>query len=151
MELWQLNIIAVGVIALVTRKDMAVIAFCIMALAWLVAVQDYSLQQKYFHFCVLNSLLAVMAAAYNHINKCNLSVLTGVLASIACILDLIQMYSESPMTSLITSFLGWGLALAFIFMDGGKGLLNGLIHDCRVNLGLSLRSFSNSSNRKGRN
>lgn len=151
MELWQLNIVAVGIIALFTRKDMAVISFSIMALAWLVVLQDFTLRENYFYFCVLNAMLAIIAASYSHIKKCNLSITVAILATIACIADLIQMYNELAATSVITGYLGWGLAVALLLMDGGKGLLNGLIRDTSDSYRSIVHTISRNLHNKGHN
>ncbi len=149
MELWQLNVVVVGIIAALTRKDMAVITFCIMALGWLVTTREYDLSDKYFYFCVLNSLFAILAVSYNHIKKCNLSILAASLASVACIADLIQMYNEYAAISFITGYLGWILAIALIFMDGGKGLLNGLIRDFTSSYRSIVHTVSRNLHNKG--
>lgn len=149
MELWQLNIAVVGFIALITRKDMAVIAFSIMSLAWLVTTQGYTLREEYFYFCVLNALFAILAASYNHVKKCNLSVVVASLASIACIVDLIQMYNEVAAISFITSYLGWGLATVLLLMDGSKGLLNGLIRDGAASYRSIVHIISRNLHNKG--
>jgi len=149
MELWQLNIIVVLVIALTTKKDMAVIASAIMILGWLVTLGDYSQAQASLLFCGLNSLLAIIAAAYNHVRHCNLSILTSIFATLATLANLIQMYDASILPSIMTAALGWLLALALTLMDGDKGLVNGFMGDLRATIGRIVYSLSHYYNNKG--
>ena len=151
MELWQLNIFVVLVIAIFTKKDMAIIAGAIMVLGWVVTLNDYSQIEQALMFCGLNSLLAIFASAYNHIKRCNLSIVTASLAAIATSTNLIQMYDQTVISSTITAILGWSLALALLLMDGDKGLIGGFLGDCRATFGRIVYILGHNNNNKGAN
>tara|TARA_R110000851_G_scaffold316001_1_gene478846 strand:+ start:296 stop:751 length:456 start_codon:yes stop_codon:yes gene_type:complete len=148
MELWQLNIIAVVLIAVVTRKDMAVVAGVIMVAGYYVTLGDYLQAEASLYFCALNCLLAVIAAAYNHIKHCNLSIFTACVAALATVVDLYQAYDQTAFSSTISSIMGWSLVLALIFMDGDKGIVSGFIRDFRASFGQFIRMPRRVSNNK---
>lgn len=150
MELWQLNIIVVLVIALTTKKDMAVLTGAVMVLGWGVAIGEYSQERASLLFCMLNSLLAVLAAMYSYARHCKLSLLTSICASVATIANLVQMYDVSIIPSIITASLGWFLALALALMDGGKGIVNGFMGDVRATFGRIVYSLGHLYDSRGR-
>ena len=148
MELWKLNIIAVVVIAFITRKDMAVVAGCIMGLGWLVTLGDYSQVKASLLFCALNSLLVVIAVSYNYVKHCDLSIVVACIASFATVMDLYQMYDVTAFSSTISSLLGWSLVLALMLMDGGKGIISGFIRDFNASFRFFIRIPSRINNNK---
>lgn len=144
-----LNIALVVLVALITRKDMAVIASATMILGLVVVFSDGSQVQKGLMLCALNCFLAISAAAYNYLNHCNLSIVTSCLAATATLFNLIQMYDASLFSSIVTGITGWSLLAALTFMDGGTGLINGFIRDFRSTYRRVIYSLSHNSNDKG--
>lgn len=149
MEMWQLNILVVLSIAVITRKDMAVIAGAVMVLGYLVTLGDYSQLKASFAFLTLNGALAIIAAIYNSFKKCDLSIVTSCLATLATLTNLIQMYDPTALPSTMTAVLGWLLALALVTMDGDKGLINGFMGDARACYGRFICSLGHNNNNKG--
>ena len=150
MELWKLNIIAVLVIAFITRKDMAVLAGAFMFLGYLVTLGEYSQVKASLLFCALNCLLAIISASYSYIEHCRLSIVTSCIAALATFVNLCQVYDISALSSTITSVMGWFLVLALVFMDGGKGIISGFIRDFNDCSRRFVRGTGRISNNKGR-
>ena len=150
MEFWQLNIILVLLVAVFTRKDMAILTGCVMLMGWYVGELGYSQSYTALMFCGLNSFLALTAASYNHIKHCNLSIVTSLLACVATIVNLIQMYDITVISSIITGIAGWGLLFALILMDGDKGLINGFLRDFRICFSRLIYNISHYHHDKGR-
>lgn len=151
MELWQLNIVVVLVIMLLTRKDMALLVGGVMSLGYLATLGDYSQFELSLIFCALNAGLALVAAGYSYFKFCNLSIVTACLASVATMINLMQAYDQTMISSTITSILGWSLAAALLLMDGDKGIINGFMGDFRATSRRLLISLSHNNNNKGAN
>lgn len=149
MELWQLNILVVLLIAIFTRKDMAVIASAVMLIGLLVGLGDYTQAQESLYYCGLNSLFTVLAVSYNKLKQCHLSLFTAICAALATTANLIQMYDPTALSSIITGLIGWFLASALLFMDGDKGMVNGFLGDLRATTGRIVYSLIHYNNNKG--
>jgi len=149
MELWQLNILAVGLIALITRKDMAVYSALIMGIAWLAVIHHTASMKLALIFCALNCLLSMIAAAHYWKTKEKLSVYVGSLAAIATVVDFIQITDNTYTTTLITSILGWLLAVILLFKGGSRGLTDGFVYDFGASIRRVICDLSDTYNNKG--
>jgi len=136
-------------VAIATRKDLAIIAAAVSIAGALLWHENLPRNDTFTGFCALNGLLAIIASWYIKISATNLSKVVAILASGASALNLIQLYDITSVSYYMLTGLGWALLLALVFMDGRKGLLNGLYTDMRDSILRHVHLFSRLFNDKG--
>lgn len=123
--------------AMWTRKDLAIMAAGIAVASSLVWQKGYEPQLTFTIFCALNCLLVMVAASYasacshESIRICPLSKVTMALCLTAAILNFMSVFFFVPLMWYLSNILGILLLSAIFFLDGRKGLLNGLYDDLR--------------------
>lgn len=147
-QVYWLSVLLV-VIAIFTRKDLAIYAAAISIAGALVWYENLHNPLTFTIFCGLNTLLALIASWYNSIHSTRLSQVVATLGCIAAILNCVQIYDITQVSSYISSTLTWALMAALILMDGRKGLLNGLYSDMRDSLLRHVHLFSGTRHNKG--
>tara|TARA_R110000851_G_scaffold243749_2_gene396429 strand:- start:507 stop:1016 length:510 start_codon:yes stop_codon:yes gene_type:complete len=136
------------IIAIVTKKDLAVFAAAISVAASFVWYENLSNAFTYTLFCALNSLLVIIAGCYNSIKNTPLTKVVVVLGSLACVLNMIQIYDVSAVSGIVSTGLVVVLMISLLFIDGRKGLLDGLYGDMRDSVLRHVHLFSNYNNNK---
>lgn len=133
-------------IAIFTRKDLAV--FCFLASlssAFLWDANPYN-PLTYAAFAGLNALLVLLAGWYNVIHSTKLSKAVMVLCMLGAMVNGWQVIEISVLNYYVSLALGFLLMASLIFMDGRKGLLNGLWQDLRDSISRHVRIFSHKNN-----
>ena len=135
-------------IALFTQKDLAIFAAAISVVGSFVWYENMPNAITYTAFCALNSLLVLIAGCYNSIQNTLLSKIVVILGCLASILNLIQIYDVSAVSGVVSTGLVVTLMASLLFIDGRKGLLDGLYGDLRDSILRHVHLFSSLNNNK---
>lgn len=136
-------------VAIFTRKDLAIYSAAISVAGALVWYENLHNPLTFTIFCGLNTLLVLIAAWYNSIHSTRLSQVVATLGCIAAILNCVQIYDATSVSSYISASLTWALIASLLFMDGRKGLLDGLYSDMRDSLLRHVHLFGSTRDHKG--
>lgn len=114
-------------VAILTKKDLAVIAGCLSWMGVLVVSAGHEYTIEMMTILALNSILAIIAATYNKVRKCNLSIIVAILALVQSAINLIQMFSSNYIYGTMTAIIEITMLCALVVMDGRKELIHGVV------------------------
>lgn len=135
-------------VAIVTRKDLAVFSAAFAVSSSMIWHQNLSNAETYTYFCGINTLLVIIAGWYNSVESTSLAKCVAVLGCLAAILNLVQVFDQTPVSGYISTGLVVGLIVSLLTIDGRKGLLSGLYGDMRDSILRHVHLFSRNSNNK---
>lgn len=138
-------------IALFTRKDLAIYAAIISVIGSLVWYENLPNESTYAAFCVLNLMLVAIAGAYNLVQNTLLSKVVAVLGSLACAINVVQLFGLTSIADQLSTALVVVLMISLLLIDGRKGLLRGLYEDFRASYLRHVHLFSRNNNNKNPN
>ena len=136
------------VIALLTRKDLAIYAAIISVIGSLVWYENLPNESTYAAFCVLNLGLVIIAGTYNHIQNTLLSKVVALLGSLACVLNAIQIVDVTAVSGYISTGLVVALITSLMVIDGRKGMFIGIYNDFRASYMRRVHYYSRTNNDK---
>ncbi len=124
----------VTAIAVVTRKDLAIIAALVMWMGELVWHSRLDYHSTIVGFSILNCALCVTAASHYYQHRDNLSITVGQVGLAALVCNFLQAisFTESGLqylTGHVTGLLGWLLVLVLVQQDGRRELIHDLFSD----------------------
>jgi len=133
-------------VALITKKDLAV--FCAMAsISGAMVWDQYSAHPMVFAILAgINTLVVIMAAWYNAIHRTILSKSVMVLCTLGVCVNGWQLIGINQFNYWVSVSLGVSLMACLLFMDGRKGLLNGLWADMRDSVYRHVHLFGHKNN-----
>lgn len=143
--------VILAAIAVITRKDLAIFAAAISVAGSFVWYENFPNAMTYTIFCALNCLLVLIAGWYNTIENTLLSKMVVGLGCLASILNMIQIFDVSAVSGLISTGLVVVLMASLLFIDGRKGMLDGLYGDLRDSVLRHVHLFSGNSHNKNSN
>lgn len=119
------------VIAIITRKDLAI--YCLLASASGSIIWDTYQGQPmaYAMLAGVNALVVIFAGWYNVMHATLLSKAVMVLGTLGAIVNGWQLLGINNYNYTVSVILGVSLMASLLFMDGRKGLMNGLWEDMR--------------------
>lgn len=121
MSIWLLPVLF-SLVAIVTRKDLAMYVAIVSVLSYMVGIQsDWYREHTLIVYAALNTSLAVFAsyhfAAYRH----KLAAVTTILSFLAVINNLIQVVEFTQFSVKVSTGLGWMLLACLVTMNGRRG------------------------------
>lgn len=137
-------------VAIITQKDLAITAAALSCIGILAIESGHNYPTEMMIIIGLNSTLAVIAASYNGIRKCNLSLVVAILATGQAAINLIQMFSSLAIYGTITALIEFVMLIALVFMDGRKGLVDGVAGGFSSFISHRLFRHRINNNNKGR-
>lgn len=144
----------VTAIAVITRKDLAIISALVMWMGEIVWHADAGYFSTVVGFAILNCALCLTAASHYYTHRDHLSISVGQIALAALVCNFLQAisFSESALqylTGHVTGLLGWLLVVVLIQQDGRRELINDLVSDLLHSFGWHSGSHRGDGSHRG--
>lgn len=122
------------VIAVITKKDLAIAATVVAWAGVYVWGQEWSASSTIVASAALNTGLAMAAIGHRYAEGCKLSLVVGWLSSGAVVANFLQaVYYNNAYLSMImahmSGFIGFAICASLVIFDGRRGLLRDLYND----------------------
>lgn len=122
------------IIAVITRKDLAIAATVVAWAGVYVWGQEWSASSTIVASAALNTGLAMAAVGHRYAEGCKLSLVVGWLSACAVIANFLQAaYFTNEYLSMLlahtTGFIGFAICASLVIFDGRRGLLRDLYND----------------------
>ena len=142
--------IAFGVVAAITRKDLA--WYCFGASIMSVWVHDSSMtyEAKITSYALITFIMAIGSAAHYRISGHALPIVIGAICCLTLTNQFFQVMEWTDGRYMISNMLGVSMLTSLIFMDGRKELIHDVANDFNSYSDGGSNSSSSSRNNKGR-
>lgn len=122
------------IIAVITRKDLAIAAAVVAWAGVYVWGQEWSASSTIVASAALNTGLAMAAVGHRYAEGCKLSLVVGWLSACAVVANFLQAaYFTNEYLSMLlahtTGLIGFAICASLVIFDGRRGLLRDLYND----------------------